>query len=164
MPTLTAWRFSTVHGADAAEYTVMDLQRRGMIVVHDAAVVTWEEGQRRPKTREVDSAKGKGAVHGTFWGLLFGIIFFVPLLGAAVGAAAGAWRGSLRDVGISDKFIDDVRESVVPGTSALFLLTSDAVIDEVVQAFAGHEHDLISTSMTADEEKALLDVFSAEGS
>ena len=108
MPTLTAWKFSSVHGADAAEYTVMDLQRRGMIVVHDAAVVSWPEGDKKPTTRQLAHATGKGAVHGTFWGLLFGIIFFVPLIGAAVGAAAGAWRGSLRDVGISDKFIEPV--------------------------------------------------------
>ena len=74
---------------------------------------------------------------GAFWGLLFGLIFFVPLLGAAIGAASGALSGSLRDVGIDDSFINRVRDRVTPGTSALFLMSSDAVVDKVKDAFAG---------------------------
>jgi hypothetical protein len=61
-----------------------------------------------------------------WWGLLFGLLFFVPLLGAALGAGFGALAGSLSDAGIDDEFIKSVREEVEPGTSALFLLTSDA--------------------------------------
>ena len=38
----------------------------------------------------------------------------IGLLGAALGAATGAWFGSLRDVGISDAFIRDIREKVTP--------------------------------------------------
>ena len=51
----------------------------------------------------------------------------MPLLGLAVGAAAGALGGSLADVGIDDDFIAAVKAKVTPGTSALFVLTSDAV-------------------------------------
>jgi uncharacterized membrane protein len=61
---------------------------------------------------------------GALWGFLFGLIFFVPLLGMAVGASMGALGGSLADVGIDDDFIDQVREKVTPGTSALFAVTS----------------------------------------
>ena len=67
--------------------------------------------------------------------MLFGLIFFVPLLGLAIGAASGALFGSLADVGISDSFIKSVRDQVTPGTSALFLLSSDAVIDRVKEEF-----------------------------
>jgi uncharacterized membrane protein len=55
----------------------------------------------------------------------YGLIFLVPLLGAAVGAALGAWSTSIIDMGISDEFIDEVKQKVTPGTSALFLLTDD---------------------------------------
>ena len=48
----------------------------------------------------------------------------MPLLGLAIGAATGALMGSLTDAGISDKFIQSVREKVTPGTSALFLLSA----------------------------------------
>ena len=69
--------------------------------------------------------------------LLFGLIFFVPILGLAIGAATGALFGSMADVGISNAFINDVRQKVTPGTSALFLLSSDAVVDRVKSEFSG---------------------------
>jgi uncharacterized membrane protein len=65
--------------------------------VQDAAVVSWETGRRKPKTRELNSTAGRGALGGGFWGLLFGLIFFVPILGLAIGAASGALFGSLSE-------------------------------------------------------------------
>jgi len=72
----------------------------------------------------------------SYWGLLFGLIFFVPLLGLAIGAASGALFGSMRDVGISDAFIREVREKITPGTSALFALTTGGVYGKVAAEFA----------------------------
>ena len=137
MSTLTAWKFPTPYGADAALDTLEKLQAQQLIQVQDAAVVSWEEGRKKPKTRELHSTKAAGALGGGFWGLLFGLIFFVPLLGLAIGAATGALAGSLSDVGISNDFIDNVRQKVTPGTSALFLLSSGAVIDRVQDEFRG---------------------------
>jgi uncharacterized membrane protein len=94
---------------------------------------------------------------------LFGLIFFVPLLGAALGAATGALSGSLTDVGIDDGFINKVRDDVTPGTSALFVMTSDAVIDKVKAAFNGHDaSDLIFTNLSDEQESALRQVFEPE--
>jgi uncharacterized membrane protein len=90
---------------------------------------------------------------------LFGILFFVPLLGLAIGAAAGAIGGSLADAGISDDFIKSVREQVTPGTSALFVLSSDAVLDKVVDAFKETKAKLISTNLTDEQETALRAAF-----
>ena len=84
----------------------------------------------------------------------------MPLLGAAVGAATGALAGSLTDVGIDDTFINQVRDQVTPGTSALFVLSSDAVVDKVRDAFAGDEKaELIFTNLDNDQEAALREVF-----
>src|SRR4051795_1030808 len=116
MSTLTVWRFPTVHGADSAEYTLGELQKQHLITVHDAAVVSWDEGAKRPKTRQLSSLTGAGAVGGGFWGLLFGLLFFVPLLGAAVGVGLGALAGSLTDVGIDDDFIKRTRSEIQPGS------------------------------------------------
>jgi uncharacterized membrane protein len=159
MATLTVWKFPTSHGADSAEYTLQQLQEQHLITVHDAAVVSWDEGSKKPKTRQLSSLTGAGAIGGSFWGLLFGLLFFVPLLGMAVGAAMGALSGSLRDVGISDSFIDEVRAKVTPGSSALFALTSDAVVDRVRDAFAGQDMELISTNLSKEQEAALVEAF-----
>lgn len=162
MSSLTVWKFKTTDGAQSALTELEDLQRQHLIQVLDAAVVSWEEGKKKPKTQELHDTKKAGALGGGFWGLLFGLIFFIPILGLAIGAATGALIGSMADVGISDSFIRDVREKVTPGTSALFLLSSDAVYDRVAERFAGTEAELISTNLSAEQESKLRDAFSIE--
>ncbi len=162
MATLTAWKFASPYGADDALATLEKLQSEQLIQVQDAAVVSWEPGRNKPKTRELHSMKKAGALGGGFWGLLFGLIFFVPILGLAIGAATGAIFGSLADVGISDAFINSVRQKVTPGTSALFLLSSDAVIDRVAAELKTTNPELISTNLSADQESKLHEAFGHE--
>ena len=162
MATLTAWKFGTPYGADDAIATLEKLQSEALIQVQDAAVVSWEPGRKKPKTREAHSTTKTGALGGAFWGMLFGLIFFIPILGLAIGAASGALFGSLADVGISDAFIAQVRDKVTPGTSALFLLTSDAVIDRVAAEFESADAELISTNLSAAQETKLREAFGHE--
>jgi uncharacterized membrane protein len=162
MATLSVWKFDTAEGAQQAEATLLSLQKQELIKVHDAAVVTWAPGKKKPKTRQLNSLTGAGAAGGAFWGLLFGIIFFVPLFGVLVGAATGALAGSLSDFGIDDDFVRSVRDQVTPGTSALFVMTSDAVIDKVHDAFAGQRATLIHTNLSSVEEAQLREMFAED--
>jgi len=123
MATLSVWRFETAGGAERALDTLKELRRQELIQVHDAAVVAWDEGRKKPKTKHLADMTGPGALGGAFWGLLFGLIFFVPLFGLAVGAAGGAIAGHFTKVGIDDDFIKRIRDTVTPGTSALFVLS-----------------------------------------
>jgi uncharacterized membrane protein len=159
MASLTVWKFTTPYGADAAMERLQMLQSQQLITVQDAAMVSWEEGKKKPKTRQLHDTKMGGALGGAFWGMLFGLIFFIPILGLAIGAASGALFGSLADVGISDSFIKSVRDQITPGTSALFLLSSDAVIDRVKEEFPTGEAELISTNLSADQEAKLREAF-----
>jgi uncharacterized membrane protein len=160
MATLTVWKFPDASGAEHAEATLERLQKEALITVHDAAAVSWQTGAKKPKTRQLRSLTGAGALGGAFWGLLFGLIFFVPLLGLAIGAGMGALAGSMSDVGIDDDFIKSVRDQVTPGTSALFVLSSDAVIDKVKGAFEGQHAELLHTNLDSDQEAKLREVFS----
>lgn len=160
--TLTAVKFAAPSGADSALSILENLQKQNLIKVLDAAVVTWEDGAKKPKTRQLVNTTGAGALGGSFWGLLFGLIFFMPLLGVAIGALTGALTGSMTDVGINDEFIKTTREKVTPGTSALFLLSADAVTDRIAQAFQGlPEYELIASNLSSEEESRLIEVFSA---
>ena len=159
MATLTVWKFETASGAEDAEEILTKLSKQELITIHDAATVSWEVGKKKPKTQQAANLAGVGALGGAFWGLLFGLIFFVPLLGLAIGAAAGALSGSLADVGIDDDFIKQVREKVTPGTSALFLMSSGAVMDKVLDAFEGHEGELIQTNLSDADEAKLREAF-----
>ena len=161
MATLTAWKFDDAHGAANAQQTLGELQKEGLIRIIDAAVVEWEPSRKKPKTRQLTNLTGAGALTGSFWGFLFGIIFFVPLLGMAIGAATGALAGSLADVGIDDDFIKRVRNEITPGTSALFVLSSDAVLDRVAERFP-KKAELIHTNLTQEQEDAIREAFTAE--
>jgi uncharacterized membrane protein len=157
--TLTVWKFDDAEAADKAVSTLESLAKQQLITVQDAATVSWPNGTKKPKTRQLHSLTGAGALGGAFWGMLFGLLFFVPLLGLAVGAAMGALAGSLSDVGIDDAFIKRVRDEVTPGTSALFLMSSGAVMDKVRDAFRGQQPELVSTNLSDDQERALREVF-----
>jgi uncharacterized membrane protein len=162
MATLTVWKFPTTTGAADAEKTLLQLQQEKLITVQDAAIVSWPEGAKKPKTKQLNSMTAAGALGGSFWGLLFGLLFFVPLLGLAVGAAMGALTGSLTDVGIDDQFIKTVRAEVTPGTSALFVMSSDAVLDKVHAAFEGQPMQLIKTNLSSEQEAKLRGAFTEE--
>ncbi|MEU5214645.1 DUF1269 domain-containing protein [Streptomyces sp. NPDC020807] len=159
MATLTVWKFDAPDGAAAVEDTLLQLQKQELIKVIDAATVSWPAEASKPKTKQLNNLTGAGALSGTFWGMLFGLLFFMPLFGAAVGAAAGALGGKMADVGIDDDFIDSVKSKVTPGTSALFLLSSDAVLDRVRQAFPGGHAELVQSNLDGEKEAKLREVF-----
>ncbi len=162
MSSLTVWKFRSPDGAAEALDDLLEMQNAELIRVLDAATVSWEKDKKKPKTRELRDTRRAGALGGGFWGLLFGLIFFIPILGLAIGAATGALIGSMSDVGISDSFIRDVREKVTPGTSALFLLSSDAVIERVAEEFSSADAELISTNLSSEQEAKLREAFSEE--
>jgi uncharacterized membrane protein len=159
MGTLTVWKFDSANGAEGALKLLERLQKEQLIQINDAAYVYWPEGRKKPKTEQLHKLTGTGALGGSFWGLLFGLIFFVPLLGLAVGAAMGALAGSMSDVGIDDNFIRQVRENVTPGTSALFVMSSYAVADKVLEQFKATGASLISTNLSSDQEVKLREAF-----
>jgi uncharacterized membrane protein len=162
MATLSVLKFPTADGAQHMESTLLELQKQHLIEVQDAAIVTWPQGARQPKTKQLHSLAGQGALMGAFWGMLFGLIFFVPFFGLAVGAAMGALSGKFADYGIDDNFIKQTRNKVIEGTSALFLLTSGAVQDKVVAAMKGQTFEILSTSLPKEKEDELRAVFGAE--
>jgi uncharacterized membrane protein len=160
MATLTVLKFPTANGADEMLGVLEGLQKQQLITIQDAAIVSWPAGKNKPKTRQLHSLAGIGALEGAFWGMLFGLLFFVPILGLAVGAGMGALFGSFTDVGIDDNFIKEVRSKVTEGTSALFLLTSGAVADRIAPAVQGMKFEIITTNLSQEEEEKLRAAFS----
>jgi len=161
MASLTVFKFDSPEGAGQMLDKVKSLQKQQLIVLQDAATVSWPEGKKSPKTKQLVSLTGAGALDGAFWGMLFGLIFFVPFFGMAVGAAFGALGGKMSDYGIDDDFIKSVRNQVTEGTSALFLLTDKAVADKVAEQLKGEKFELIASNLTKEQEEELMAAFSA---
>ncbi len=83
--------------------------------------------------------------------MLFGLLFF----GLAIGAAMGALAGHFAHYGIDEDFINTVRSKITPGTSALFLLSSGAVVDRVAEAVKGQQLEIIQTNLSKEQEVKL---------
>jgi uncharacterized membrane protein len=164
MATITSFKFDTADGAEQMLDLVKELSKQQLITLQDAAIVTWPQGKKKPKTRQLESLTGAGALSGAFWGMLFGLIFFVPFFGMAIGAAMGALTGKFSDYGIDDDFIKSVGQQVTEGTSALFLMTSDAVMDKVSDAVKakGWNFELLSTNLSNEQEEQLREDFGLE--
>jgi uncharacterized membrane protein len=158
MATLSVLKFNDPYGADRVMLALQGMQERELITLEDAAIVSWPQGNKKPKTRELHG--GTGAGWGAFWGFMFGLIFFVPFLGAAIGAGMGS---SMADVGIDDDFIKQVREKVTEGTSALFALTSGATaLDKVADELKAYDFEIISTNLPKEQEQQLREAFAHE--
>jgi len=162
MAALTVWKFDTVTGADDSLDKLKNLQKQKLIDIQDAAIVEWKQGKKKPKTRQVNSLTGAGALGGAFWGMLFGLLFFIPFLGMAMGAAVGALAGHFSDYGIDDDFIKSVRDQVTEGTSALFLLTNSATVDKLEDQLKGQVGTLIKSNLSNEQEAKLKEAFSEE--
>ena len=159
MAAISVLKFSTADGAEQALGTVQGLSKQHLINLHDAAIVTWPEGKKKPKTRQLANLVGAGALDGAFWGMLFGLIFWVPFFGMAIGATMGALAGKFSDYGIDDDFIKSVQNQVTEGTSALFLMTSEAVVDKVADAMKGLDFEIVAANLSKEEEDSLRAAF-----
>ena len=159
MATLTVVKFDDPAGAARVLAALQDMHGRQLITLEDAAVVSWPKGKKKPLMPK--QGVGQMALGGAFWGFLFGLIFFAPFLGAAIAAGTTAllWS-SLEDEGIDEEFIKRVSEKVTEGTSALFALTSEAKLDEVIEELKHYDDfEIISTDMPAEREKKLREAF-----
>ncbi len=163
MATITGFSFDTADGAEKMVDLVQDLSRQQLITLEDAAIVTWPQGKKKPKTKHLGDMTGEGALGGAFWGMLFGLIFFVPFFGLAVGAAMGALAGHYSNYGIDKDFIKQAQDKVTEGTSALFLMTEQAVQDKVTDAVkkSGLKFDLFYTNLSEEQEKQLQEDFAS---
>jgi uncharacterized membrane protein len=161
MSNLVALAFDTETGAEQMRDDLIQLQKEHIIGLDDAAVAV-KDKDGKVKVKQVTSLAGAGALGGAFWGLLFGLIFFVPVFGLIAGGAAGALAGKYQDIGVDDKFIKEVGNTLQPGNSALFLLVREAVPDKIEEAMKKYKNvKIIKTSLSKEQEEKLRNAFAS---
>jgi uncharacterized membrane protein len=122
--------------AEEVRLMLWKMQKEYLIDLEDA-VVTVKDDKGKVKLHQAVNLTAAGALGGGYWGSLIGLIFLNPILGLAVGATAGAISGALTDVGIDDKFMKELGETMRPGTSTLFILVRRATPDKVLEELKG---------------------------
>jgi uncharacterized membrane protein len=135
--------FDSALKAQEALLAATRLQTEGEILLHDAVFVVKDADGATHVTETVDETPGDAALSGSFWGMLFGTILAGPVgtvVGGAVSAGASALVAKLVDIGIPDGTIKKLRETILPGTTALALLISHIHEEKLVSElhrFAG---------------------------
>ena len=140
---------------------LLDMQKQQVITLSDAAIVIRDK-KGKPKVNQLHSLVGAGAMGGAFWGMLIGLLFFAPWLGMAAGALGGALGGKFNDIGVDDKFIKEVGETIEPGHAALFLLVVKVTADKVLPELASFNAKVLQTSLSNEDEARLRETFGAE--
>jgi uncharacterized membrane protein len=133
-----------------------------MITLHDAVIVTWPEGKKKPKTEQVESATSKGVLSGAFWGHAVWSALLCSSTWRGCWCRNGWNRRSQSDMGINDELIRSVRSKVTEGTSALFLMTGDVVKDKVAEAMRGLDFEIIASNLSDEQEEKLREIFAEE--
>src|SRR3954466_14961307 len=142
----------TTAAAAAEEVKVL---AQDLIIEPDAVAVIVRDKEGKYKVTTSHHPVGGGASWGMFWGLLFGLLFFIPVFGMAVGAGLGALMGKVEKTGINKEFIDQVRELLQPGTSALFMVVEKVTPDKAVEGLSHYGGTVLKSSLSRDAESQL---------
>ncbi len=128
----TAWRFKGTEGADAAVLRLKQLDAQDLIEVQDVAVIRWPHYATAPQAQEHVTDEG---------------------------SRASSFAKKLTKAGIEGSMLDSVKGDMTPGTSALVLLSANAAIDTVAQAFEGHAMELMRSDLSVQQEDQLRAAF-----
>jgi uncharacterized membrane protein len=133
----TAWRFRSTEGADDAVFKLKQLDSQDLIDVQDVAVIRWPLHATAPTAQE-----------------------HVTDEGSKVSSMISRLKGTGR---IDTMMIESVKGDIVPGTSAVVVLSAAAVINTVARAFQGQPMELVRSDLSVPEQDRLRAAFSTPG-
>jgi uncharacterized membrane protein len=129
------------------------LEHERRIRFEDTAIVERDPDGTAHMTNEVSGTTETAAVAGAIIGGL--LMFAFPPAGIAIGAALGAAVGASLGTGVSGDFVNEVKTTLRPGRSALFLVVKQSDADSLMAVLRTYQGDLIQTTLDTDGEEAL---------
>ena len=134
------------------------IEADGRIRFEDTALIERDPDGTAHVRNEVSGTTETATMVGAVIGGILGFAF--PLAGMAIGAAAGAVVGRLADTGVSDTFVNEVKESLRPGRSAVFLVVKQSESDATLAALRDFRGEVLQTTLSGEAEQALRDSIS----
>lgn len=145
--------FDHFSDARAAMASLRSLEKEGRVRFEDTAIVERDPDGTAHVKNEVSGTTETATVVGAVIGGLVSFVF--PLAGIAIGAAAGAAIGAALERGVSADFVDEVKTTLQPGRSALFLVVKEADADATTAALRQFKGDIIQSNLDSEAEEAL---------
>ena len=161
MSNLIVMVFDDPEEAGAVHKTLFSIKKGGYISLDDSAVVVKDADGKISVKNQVDRGVKVGTLGGGFIGLLLGGLFF-PVAGILIGALGGAAVGAAAKLGISQKFVKEVSESLEPNSSALFIIVRDADPEMAIAALKPYKGKILQTTLSPEDEEELRQVLKKE--
>jgi uncharacterized membrane protein len=150
--------------------------------LHDAVAVYRDDNGKLRVDQSFQMTTKEGAGWGGLWGSLIGATLAIPftggasaavaagtiaagvLGGGAIGAGAGAidaswWKD---EFGIPDEFVEQVGAMIQPGDSAVYALLRTANPETVAERFRGYGGNILSTTLSRDQQKKVESVLQSK--
>ena len=128
----TAWRFAGTEGADGAVLRLKQLDAQGLIEIQDVAVIRWPQYATEPTAQEHVTDEG---------------------------SKVSSLVNKFRHATIDSSMIESAKGDMIPGASALVLLSTDAAVDVVAKAFQGQAMELIRSDLSVQQQDQLRAAF-----
>ena len=145
--------FDRLDDARAVMKRLRELEAEDRVRFEDTAIVERDQNGDTHVRNEVSGTTETGALLGAVIGGFVSFLF--PLAGIAIGAAVGAAVGAALDKGVSSDFVDEVKKSLRPGRSALFLVVKQADADAVIASVRDFPGEVLQTTLDSEAEEAL---------
>ena len=168
MSELVCIAFKDSSTADRVINELRAIESDYVLDLEDAVVVVRDKDGKVHLKQCVDvfgSATTHGVALGMLWGGLIGLLFMNPLAGLVGSLAGGAGGGAmtvaasesglLNDYGIPDNFIRALGSTILPGTSAIFLLIRNFDEDKLLAGISKYEGTILKTSLSKEHEERL---------
>jgi uncharacterized membrane protein len=150
--------FDHLEDARTALKRLRDLESGGRVKFEDTALIERDLDGKSHVRNEASGTTETAAVIGAVLGGFLTVVF--PIAGIVIGAAAGAAVGASLDTGASGAFVDEVKNSLQPGRSALFLVLKEADVDATIAALRDFRGDVIQSTLSSETEEALRQALS----
>ena len=154
MSNLVVVGFDEPHKAEEVRLKLQKLQSDYLLDLADVVVAIKDE-EGKVKLQHAGNLIAHDAVFPGFCGSLASLILANSLAGAASGA--------LREVGINDHFMKELTATLIPSSSAIFVLTRSPSPDRdrLVEEVKGIGGKILMTSLSHEDEARLQAALSA---
>lgn len=168
MSELVCLAFKDSSTADRELIELRAMEQAYVLDLEDAVIVVRDRNGKVHLKQCVDVFGGvttHGVALGMLWGGLIGLLFMNPLAGLLGSIAGGAGGGTmtkaaneyglLNDYGIPDNFIKGLGNTIVPGTSAIFLLIRNFDQEKLSARISKYGGTILKTSLSREQEERL---------